>query len=489
MKPRLLSVIDINDEPPPQFGENEVNTFFEHRSMRTWQEVQSVLAGLDGQPYEADILLVDVSFGKDPRVKGATLMAGGDRIVPIGPTLALPFLHARDVVAFAPYSAHMSNAALREHAAFLISIGLIAAKTKGRVYASTILSDGADEWRSKGGLDTLNWVDLQAQVKKDGEKYKWLALRVSGDGATFDRGEASTRAKAREAARAALEREENSLATFLEELALVGNPALALEDALPAYRRALEVACESDRVGVTNAPVLRRFLESATAALENGSDTVTIDAALGVELTSARGADSISLRSLFADLCGWSIPSFGRAALPAVRDFVNRVTSLDAPGRQALTVLVQKHLAPGSKTDKRIDELIIRQYPNASEEELREILRIAVLFANVHGWLLNRGRRPTKRAVYEWLGFEAHSYHALFGRRTPGQRKGKVCVGTLDIDALDPLQPELNDVGACYLGKSSRVSRSDQRDIERYVQKFAAEYPDPHAAMPYDRER
>jgi hypothetical protein len=421
---RNLVILDINDDEAASFSSGQGHAkHFEVSRFTRWKHVQETLAGF-GDDIRPDILLVDISFVKDGLARRATTTGSmrDDRdIVPVGQTLALPFLNARAVMGFAPYSAHMKNEELKTHPPFLIAMGLMAAKMEGTLFSSRHLALDADD--SDGSLDK-----------------------------------------------------------FLDSLETVGNPAKGIEVALPQYQQHLKRAIRSQRVTLLNGADVIATLQSMEAAItQEGLPSVEVPASLGLEIVSGFGDDNISLRSLFADCLNWVTDRVDAEALGRIVQWVEDAAGDEPAFTTALKVIrEQDNRESATFSRPRADSVLMELYPALGPSERREVFRLCVLFANAHAWAINAGSHFDKIEVFKRLGpmkgkrpmVEQNTYLSWFGVRDGKRTSGDVVCGrTIKITPLSTFREwdPLDHIGCCFLGKDVILSENDDWLVRRYL--------------------
>lgn len=130
MSPRALDVLDINDEV--KLDPAKYLHFINYTRIDRAVSAQVQLSrGYDG----ADLFLVDVQMGTRDIPSG--LEWGSKEYRPFGPLLALPFLRARPVTAFAPYSAYWDAEEVRKNGFMLLALSFILSHTSKRACTLT----------------------------------------------------------------------------------------------------------------------------------------------------------------------------------------------------------------------------------------------------------------------------------------------------------------------------------------------------------------
>lgn len=454
---RKLVILNINDRPVVTFvtGKNAARHFDVYQVV-TWLEVQALLSGQNTPPLP-DLLLLDVSFDRDAGLRGAAMQGldeSLDLLVPMGPILALPFLNSRPVMGFAPYSAHMENAHLKQYPPFLVAMGLIAAKMKGGSYTSRHLS------------------------RSD---------------------------------------ENESLDDFVNTLEAAGSPVKGLEMALPMYRRNLKKAVEQHRVYILNSKELVDTLDGLQVELEQqaestsgGEEELYIDIPEGLHLETIDELDNhdrISLLSLFADALRWTDEIIDVVGINEVLDWLEKVTGLEPSFPKAVAVIRAQDKAQEKDPNgrrPRVDCVIQELYGTLGPEGRREVFRLCVLFANVHAWSAKKGISLEKKLVYQRLGFddtadaERHMngdtsqatppqfykvdqpiYLSWFGARArnTGDLAPIVARKTISVNALaafDPSRAE-GDINRYFLSERTIIKYDDHKLIRKYRELFDEE--------------
>jgi hypothetical protein len=434
MNGRKLIIVDINDQVVRTFvgGEGGARHFEVHQ-IESWAQVQSILSGRDFVP-PPDLLLVDVSFDWDIDLSGAGIegrIPPGDGIVPVGPILALPFLNSRPVMAFAPYSAHLDHPGLIQYPPFLVAMGLIAAKMQGGKYSSKHLS---------------------------------------------------------------FERSDGSLDKFIRILKHAGNPIDGLDTALPDYRTNLSQAIKEERVSINNGQQLvSQFREVRSkfddAKLHESTNVrrfkIPEDSYLEVLDVQRGSKDRISLLSLFADQVEWAGKSIDSAGNAEILKWLEEWVGSEPCYEKAIRAIQEQSeqaIRDPRNGRKRIDDVINKLFNHMIEAERREVLRLCVLFANVHAWCVNTERTFLKEDVYERLGekLEQHTYLSWFG--VTRSRKVKVVKSKLSKPrkrsnlSVAPLSPfhliDHDDIDDYFLTEGSSISEHDDKLVDLYISTF-----------------
>ena len=474
LKPRCLAILDINDQPDAMFGVGtQLTRHLSVQRLSTWLGVQEAIGGRDSGRYAPDILLVDVSFDKDEHVNGARIESvAGSEVVPVGPLLSLTFVNARDVVAFAPYSAHMKDTVVRREPHFLIAMGLIAAKMHGRSYVATTLTRPMDEdhWKKTDQHLSLSWLGYEAEVwRGDDRRWHWALRHGVGADGTVDQGDAGSQNAARKVAVDRMRQHADSLGEYIDKLTGLSNPVAALKAALPLYRSLFLSSANRGTITVLNFVALTRFIKKAKNAFAAGAKTVDVPADTGVEFRGSRGIDSLSLVSLFADALNWSGTTIDKRAFAAIDDFISQAIKEDQPFKDALRAIIARKSEEAHRYN-RIDAVIRDLWPTKTTDEYREIFRLCVLLANVHALAKRGGRTLAKTDVYDRLGFhDGNIYKGFFGARGKATRRRNICENTINVPMLDPLQPSPKQSEIGFLGPNSVVSVEDNRRIDLYL--------------------
>jgi hypothetical protein len=410
MHPRNLNILDINDQKTETFVTGRGNAeHFNVQQIASWFEAQQVLAGFSIP--EPDILLLDVSFDKDNEVIGAAIPAN-NQIVPVGPEIALPFLDAKTVMGFCPYSAHIDNQLLATYPPFLLGMGFIAAKMEGLIFRSKYLSGR----KGPGNLD---------------EFLAKLSRTRAGD----------------------------------------TNTALLL--ALVNYRRHFYECIAQKRVVLIRGAELLRALVQLQKKQDVAGKHVEIPIGLGLEFIDFRGRpENIRLVSLFADAVGWNGRLVDGVDLKKILDWIEKITFFDNPLALALEVLdAQDHLERKTGSRPKLVD-IIRTNRKLSEQGVRsEVFRLCILFANVHAACTSGTARLQKTLVFERLGtgVEHNTYKSWFGVRKKGEEQNIELLRGLDIPRLAFFNPDhVSVTERCFLSPGSVVSSRDHSMIEAY---------------------
>lgn len=410
MQSRNLVILNIDDQRTHVFTGGKGNArHFDVVQIESWRQTQEVLFA--EEELRPDMLLIDVSFDKDNGISGGVQSAPGsiEGIVPVGPLLALPFLNARTVIEYVPYSAHIDNPHLKQHPFFLLAMGLIVAKSEaGPVQSQYLQLDAAD-------------TSLDRHISKR-------------TGAT--------------------------------------NPAMALRQALVGYRDHLERAIDEKRIAFLNPAQLEHDLQRLQRQLDPDSELKRRELGdeFAIELSDRRSSDKIRLASLFADWLDWQDTTVDAAWIDKVLAWIHDREA--SPYSRALAVIraqdvEQEHDSPRP----RVDQLIKEHFGNLVEDDRHEIFRLCVLFANAHAWALEQGTKQTRQRVYERLGakVDQNIYHSWFAARGK-RRAAKVCPETICVAPLTPFaMPAARGGKQCFFMESGvQIARDDDRLIEQY---------------------
>lgn len=434
---RNLVILNINDQLDAGFRSGEgAAKHFEVYDISTWAQVQLILSGRDSIS-APDLLLLDISFDKDSDLEGAVMPGAGasiDQPVPVGPVLALPFLNSKPVMGFAPYSAHIKKNDLKQYPPFLVPMGLIAAKMSSGIFSSRYLSPD----NSDGSLDN-----------------------------------------------------------FINGLQAAGNAALGLQVALTGkssdgsdgYRANLKAAVKAGRIMVLNSEDLVSTFERLEETL--AFDTPTKDGDVFIEMPADAyldmiddqgNKDRIRLISLFADQVNWTGKYIEGKGISIILGWLSDLEGTDPIFQKALRVVERQEEALELTDERPRTDVVIRElYFSLSDPDRREILRLCVLFANVHAWSIQKSLKLVKEDVYQKLGLKKgkgqNTYLDWFGadRSTKRIVKDEVCGDTIIITRLSPLNEALPEgsIDRFFLGKSSIVSEADDVLISRYRRLFA----------------
>jgi hypothetical protein len=452
---RNLIILNINDRPVVTFVTGKAAAkHFDVYQVASWEQVQLLLSGQSSVP-PPDLLLLDVSFDMDYALRGAAVHGTDnsvDTLVPVGPVLALPFLNSRPVMGFAPYSAHMENAQLKQHPPFLVAMGLIAAKMRGGSFSS-----------------------------------RYLSMTEANE----------------------------SLDDFINKLEAAGNPNKGLEMALPMYRKNIKKAVREGRFFVLNSRALIANFEQLKAELEDRlfdkpDDDQYIDVPAGMHLETIDklgNHDKISILSLFADKLQWRHAFLDADGVDWIRGWLYKIAEIEPCFTRAVAVIKAQNAAQVEdpcERRPRVDWMIRQLYGDASDDDRREIFRLCVLFANVHAWSVNQGISLERKEVYQRLGFsdtpdtaprktagkvsdskrafynvDQTIYQSWFGARsrTSGNLAPIVARNTVSVMALPPIDPErpIGDIDRYFLNKGTVISIEDSFLIRNYRKLFEVE--------------
>jgi hypothetical protein len=414
--------LNIDDNAVESFESGTgMGTHFDISQIRTWHDAQRALYDPD-RIVQPDILLIDISFDRDAAIIGASIPNLARPIIPIGATLALPFLNSRPVVGYSPYSAHITNPALHSYAPFLIAMGLIIAKTSGGIMKSQHLSQS-----------------------KESENLDKTLIGMTGQ----------------------------------------SNVAAALSDGLAEYRDNLHCAILDGRVAVLNGEEILRRLQPIKKAIERGDRNLPdVEDDMALELSSAHSNDKIRLASICADFLRWrkrratpdwvvkveewltQLPTSAYTRAIAVIRFQNKEESASERAREGRAV-------PDSSRP-RTDQVIQRLFPSISMEDKREVFRLCVLFANAYALATEGGRQLKPGIVYRRLGsaVSQNIYASWFGLRTKRKGGAVVCRESISIQPLAPFTKNtaLKPIETCTLTENAEVSGDDERLIRQYLQ-------------------
>lgn len=442
MKARMLNVLDINDEPSQAFESGRGRAkHFSVDKIATWKEAQRVLAGQSKRAVP-DLLLLDVSFNKDASVKGAILDSPskhGNTIVPVGPFLALPFLSSNVVMGFAPYSAHLGDEYLTKYPPFLVAMGLIAAKMNGSVVGSKYLSH-------KEGDDKLDAFIENLKTKRAGDT----------------------------------------------------NTALAI--AIDLYRKNFLKAIENERLSLFNSDEVTHNLDDLRVKFETSSKKVAIPSDWGLEVVDSQGnQDCVSLLSLFADVLSWNKWA-DEEAVEKIYSEVKEAGEHETAFVKAIKAIEKQDKDENEeKGRERIDRVINQMYSRSSPDERREILRLCVLFANVHACSYFNGHSFKREDVYQRLGITTgqRTYTEWFGNRALAHSPSAKNVSELTVEPLPPLNnsPGLSKIlDRYFFTNGTLITNDDDILISKYrgrysdTNKAASDYLKPGWFRPYKVE-
>lgn len=421
---RNLTVLIVDDQPSSLLvGEDDAAfTHLDLRFIESWAEAQQRCA-TDGDLGGADILLIDVSFDTDPSIKKVT--ERGVSFLPVGPLLALPYIGKRAVMSCATYSAHMNNQALQKHPYFLLAMGLILARSVGiPVHATALhskhLSDGEDR------------LQLDMEVE-----------RLARSGFT--------------------------------------QPLVALVKGLEEYRESLRLAISQGNVTLVNHHSLLLDLSRLRATIGSTEESISLGL-LQLRLVGRNWRDTINVQSLFSDrlnkLGKWATEELLNEIDEWVRDLGAR-----SPAEWALKVvdLQEETLGKGQPRPDVKKTILECVGSEALSDEITEILRLCVLFANI--WALehpSHNGQVTRESVLSRLGenVDVNTYFGWFGERKAGviprsaeraTRLKRAKPNTGAFKQLRSLSPGVDKFGRCFLSyNSSEISQDDYQAILKY---------------------
>ena len=434
MKARRLAVLDINDRDVPSFRTGfGVARYFDVRRLRTWKAVQQDIGGTD--TFRPDIVLADIDFEEDPSISSVEFQGCGEA-KPIGPLLALPYVASRPVWTFALYSAHFKQdtSGVMESPWVLLPFGILFAKLESRVFDSRVLGHSSNN----GNEDHNGSETVEDQMAK---------------------------------------------------LLRVGNPAEALEEALDLHNIRLTAAIRSGKVRVTNGEQLRKQLrELVDACLAVGpAGRVNMDENVYLELFSPNhGVDRIQWISLCADMVNFEDLSVNADAAKTMLEYAEVLCGADPVFQMTVEVIRSQNQAEGEAVSKRpaFDWVASEMYGHCPEQVRHEILRLGVLFANVHTWALNGFTALVKKEIFSRLGIssEGNTYRGWFGARSRGT---EVCQKTLRVPVLRPFSAQNSHSYYLTWGETD-LSSEDKERILHYLETFeeAEGYP-VHVGLSY----
>ena len=416
MKARRLAVLDINDRDVPSFRTGfGIARYFDVRRLRTWKAVQQDIGGTD--TFRPDIVLADIDFEEDPSIGGVGFQGCGEA-KPIGPLLALPYVSSRPVWTFALYSAHFKQdtSGVMESPWVLLPFGILFAKLESRVFDSRVLGGDA---QNPSGTETV-----EEQMTK--------ILRV-------------------------------------------GNPAEALEEALDLHNIRLTAAIRSGKVRVTNGEQLRKTLrnlvETCRQAGPNGR--ADVDDNIYLELFSPNhGVDRILWISLCADMVNFEDFSVDEESAKTMLEYAEVLCGADPVFQMTIEVIRAQNQAENDASHRRpaFDWVASEMYGHCPETVRHEILRLGVLFANVHTWALNGFTALVKKEIFSRLGIslEGNTYRGWFGARSRGT---EVCQKTLRVPVLQPFWAQ-GEHSYYLTWAETELSSEDKERILHYLETF-----------------
>jgi len=154
-------------------------------------------------------------------------------------------------------------------------------------------------------------------------------------------------------------------------------------------------------------------------------------------------------------------------------DFASDLCGADPPFQCALEVIrVQDERDEVEGRRPPFDVIAAELYGTESNEMRREILRLGVLFANIHACANSQFNGLVKRDVFLRLGIseEGHTYNGWFGKRSSS---GIISSRTLKVAPLE-FYRNTGDVDSCFIKWGiSELSAEDRIRIHHYLESFA----------------
>lgn len=419
---RKLTVLVVDDQVAPVLAEHRVANldYVELRVIESWADAQRQCAK-EGELGGVDIVLIDVSFERDASIEK---LIEHNRLLPAGPFLALPFIGKRSVMACVTYSAHMANPELQAHPYFLLGMGLILSRAQGIPFEESA---------------------LHSRHLSNGAGPKQLDVEIS-------------------------------------RLASGGftTPLGALAKGLRDYRESLAKAIKSSSIILVNRYEMLGQLQQLRERIDISNEPVDHEG-LHLTLVGHGWRDALRISSLFAD----HLSINGKWVTPESIDLMEkwlRDLGASTPLQSALRAIIQQELQEdrdGTRPDIRkvILEIMGR---HTSAEELSQILRLCVLFANVwaienpnsqgqvtrESVLARLGEKLDVNTYLSWFGERRHSNGiAHDGRRRPRARSPQA--GAFKV--LSPLSVGADKYDRCFLSlQASRITTADADAVRRY---------------------
>jgi hypothetical protein len=423
--PRKLRIVDVNDQPNPELL--PFVRHFEYVNKNCWAAVQDDFA--KGKSRFADILIVDVSFDKDMGICVGAAVGDDMQKVPVGPLLALPYAAMRPVWSLAFYSAHLNNQSVIRFPWFLLPMGLLLAGWKRATFQSGVLANG--KGADAGSLEQF----------------------IEGDG-----------------------------------LRQLTGADMAVEEAHENYITELTAAVAEGRVVVRNATQVEEFLDRLQGQLDGRPATHRVPFGDHAHLELCwkdQFVDRIQLVSLCAEHFDWVRDDVNGRALERIRSRVAPlIGGADVLFRNVIRVFdKQNEMQPMLPGELRppFHAAARHLFGELGGEHLREMLRLAVLLANVEGLAAGKSRMQ-KSVVWARLGLaesaestsESANYQDLFGYRP--NRNGAAIrgfplgFGVLDVPspAAEPRHDSVYYNEATLRGASDRDKRRAVEFLDRY---------------------
>lgn len=372
---RNLTVLIIDDQMSEILLSKNKSHIFDNLNIKqvtSWATAQFLIQE-EGDMGGADILLIDVSFDTDADILKAKDHGLG--FLPIGPILALPYIGKRTIMSCIVYSAHIFNELLHKHPYFLISMGLILSRTEG-------------EWLQKKVLHS-----------------RYLSSNENEQSYELD-----------------------NLITDLTKNA-ASNTVEALNKGVEDYRQRLELSIKNRKVLLTNRTEILSKISDLQNHIKHNPDML-ISREITLNLVGNNWKDSIVMSSVFAD----RIRVLGRWATKEILiEMTEWIESLimESPIDQALRVIrIQDEADESSGKRIKITDVILNNvHSTTSDEDLDEILRLCILFANV--WAMEHRTAKgniTVESIYKRLGdkVDQNIYYSWFDERLDERKKNLI---------------------------------------------------------------
>lgn len=458
-QPRRLYVLDINDEEDPDFvsqladKDDHLGGFFDGHQLTSWSEVQQDLAG--ATPSKPDLLLIDVNFQKDGESKDVDFGLK-DGLRPYGPLLALPYLNSRATSGATFYTGNDPKSDAFNNPWVLLALGLIAASQRRRLVAS------------------------ETFYHRQGIALPERAHTVEKFRAAVTEGRPTKRTDA-----------------------LIG--------AMGFYLQSFGAAVGSGIIKVTNAASLKREMDRLIAQLrtEPAGAEVPFPPSLYIQFISeSHGIERIFLSSFCADILDFRQAPLTIERAEKISDRLSGYFTPD-PIFNDLMDLIETLHRDELPAWERIDRSILREVPTASVQDRREMMRLAVLMANIEAWahlahegadlsdvqseadvpfglrrLIHRRLGVQDNTYRDWLGLPRHSNSgssrkpAKSGDKTP---RKYAFSQTLKIPRLDPFDGGSSP--SAYLLPGTCLSEEDQVRAKQYLSNVFA--PDDFLQLPW----
>lgn len=390
--------------------DDELTDEFEHSlNLREFINIQPIRSWNDVQhclSMEGELNGADillVDVSFDKDANIAGAKATNSDIVPVGPLFALPFVGKRTIISCVVYSGHMASPELRSHPFFLLSMGLILSRISPLTGGKTRQSS-------------------------------FLNLRQG------------------------TERYDQELLTF-SEYPQTTVPR-ALDTGIEDYRVRLCDAVLAQQIAITNRETLLAAIREIAIAGSQVGDELALD------IVGTNWRDRISVRSLFAD----AFLQQGRLRHSVVAEEITawlNTLCCESTFMRALNVIkAQDEEENRLACRPAVSGVIETMYPNLSALDSTEVLRMAVLFANVYA-IESAGPhgRIMKSVVRERLAdnFEENSYRDLFGARSRNKREGRFNI----LSCFVPGSEHLYLFEDCF-PKPVAVTQSDYDAVCKY---------------------